>query len=119
MKCGLQGDVNGDGVVNVLELARVGAAFGSSLGSPNYDADLDKDGAVNVLDLVLVEANSKNPALHSTLFNCSNSYRRKTSLGKFLHPITDSSPSGKRKNMMVVSLRIVVRDRVSNDSQVS
>lgn len=58
-KCGLQGDVNKDGVVNLLDLARVGAAFGSSLGDLNYDADADlnKDGAVNLLDLVLIGAN--------------------------------------------------------------
>ena len=41
-------DVNGDGVVNILDLVVVANAFGETA------PDLNGDGTVNVLDLVLV-----------------------------------------------------------------
>lgn len=58
-QCTLEGDVNNDGVVNINDLAAVGAAFGTMLGDPRYDpdADLNKDGAVNIEDLATVGAN--------------------------------------------------------------
>lgn len=57
--CYLPGDVSQDGVVNVSDLARVGASFLKSTGQPGFDAsaDINKDGTVNVLDLVIVGAN--------------------------------------------------------------
>lgn len=50
------GDVNGDLVVDVLDLALLGASFGSVSGSPNWNpyADFDENGIINVLDLVIV-----------------------------------------------------------------
>jgi len=55
----LPGDVNGDGIVNILDLTRVGIAFGSYPGHPKWDpwADLNRDNKVNVLDLSLVGIN--------------------------------------------------------------
>ena len=45
------GDVNGDGVVNILDLALVGSSFGQT---GQNDADVNRDGVVNIVDLVLV-----------------------------------------------------------------
>ncbi len=55
----IQGDVNGDGVVNFLDLGAIGAAFLSTPGSPNWNpaADLDRDGVINFLDLGIVGLN--------------------------------------------------------------
>ena len=51
------GDVNRDGVVNVLDLVRVAASFGQPVdpdeGNP---ADVNEDGVVNIVDLVKVAA---------------------------------------------------------------
>ncbi len=57
--CNNQGDVNKDAVVNIIDLARVGAAFGKSTGQPGYDVktDVNKDGIINVIDLAIVGAN--------------------------------------------------------------
>ena len=43
-------DVNGDGVVNILDLTIVAQGFGTD----NPDADVNADGVVNVFDLVVV-----------------------------------------------------------------
>ena len=48
----LPGDVNLDGVVNILDLVMVASSFGKE--SPIDDADVNKDGVVDILDLVLV-----------------------------------------------------------------
>ena len=52
-------DINGDHVVNILDLTRVGIAFGSTPTSSNWNpgADLNRDNAVNILDLVTVAIN--------------------------------------------------------------
>lgn len=47
----LIGDVNGDGVVNILDLVAVASRFGESGAT---DVDVNGDGIVNVQDLVLV-----------------------------------------------------------------
>ena len=44
------GDVNGDGIVNILDLVIVANALGES----DSVADVNADGVVNILDLVLV-----------------------------------------------------------------
>lgn len=50
------GDVNGDFIVNVLDLVLVGRSFGSGPESPNWTiyADFNEDSAINILDLVVV-----------------------------------------------------------------
>ena len=49
---GLNPDVNGDGVVNILDLTLVGQNVGVPFVLPQ--ADVDGDGQVNVLDMILV-----------------------------------------------------------------
>ena len=46
-------DVNGDGVINILDLTLVASHFGGT----NPEADVNGDGIVNILDLVLVAQN--------------------------------------------------------------
>ena len=52
----LMGDVNGDGRVDLRDIALVARAFGSTPGSPNWNpaADLNGDGIVNMQDIALV-----------------------------------------------------------------
>ena len=47
------GDVNGDGIVNVLDLILVARQLGKSL-PPNSPEDINGDGIVNIFDLTLV-----------------------------------------------------------------
>jgi len=49
-------DRNGDGTVNIVDLALVAGHFGAGVGDPNYDprADVNLDGVANIVDLVLV-----------------------------------------------------------------
>jgi hypothetical protein len=55
----LVGDVNGDGRVDLKDMALVARAFGSTPTSPNWNpaADLNGDGAVNMKDIALVARN--------------------------------------------------------------
>ena len=46
------GDINGDGSVNVLDLVVIASELGSE--GQDLTADVNRDGAVNVLDLILV-----------------------------------------------------------------
>lgn len=50
----LTGDINGDGSVDVVDLLRMAATWGSAAGDDNYDswADFNKDGSVDVVDLL-------------------------------------------------------------------
>lgn len=52
----LLGDVNKDGIVNIVDLSIVSLAYGSTPTNPtwNPDADLNKDGTVGIEDLVTV-----------------------------------------------------------------
>jgi len=48
----IQGDVNGDGVVNILDIiATVNIVLG---GEFNNSADLNSDGNVDILDVILI-----------------------------------------------------------------
>ena len=50
---GLNGDVNGDGIINILDLTLVGQNVGV-MPLTHVQADINGDGVVNVLDLILV-----------------------------------------------------------------
>jgi hypothetical protein len=52
----LLGDLNGDGKVDVRDVAVVSLAFGSYLGHPRWDptTDINKDGKIDVRDVALV-----------------------------------------------------------------
>jgi hypothetical protein len=52
----LQGDVNGDGCVDILDLATVAGQFGSANPTPP-EADINNDGIVDIVDIVLVAGN--------------------------------------------------------------
>jgi hypothetical protein len=47
------GDINGDGVVDVLDVIEVLAAWGQT----NHPADVNGDGVVDILDLIIVLVN--------------------------------------------------------------
>jgi len=59
IKIKLMGDVNGDCVVDLLDLTSIALAFSSSPGDPNWnpEADLLEDGTINIVDLVTVVVN--------------------------------------------------------------
>jgi hypothetical protein len=52
----IPGDLNGDGVVNILDAILLADAFGSKPGSPNWNpyADLNDDSVVNILDGIIL-----------------------------------------------------------------
>lgn len=52
-------DVNGDGTVDILDLAIVASLYGMSKGNPRYDAeaDLDQNDEINISDLAIVARN--------------------------------------------------------------
>ncbi len=50
----LLSDVNADGVVNILDLTGVAAAFGDVVAEANRSADVNADGEINILDLVQI-----------------------------------------------------------------
>ncbi len=51
-------DINGDGIVDMIDVVKVAIAYRSQPGDPNWNtaSDLNKDGIVNVIDLVIVGA---------------------------------------------------------------
>lgn len=53
------GDVNGDGVVDIVDLATVGWSFGTEPDDPywNPDADLNYDNRIDIDDLIIVALN--------------------------------------------------------------
>ena len=50
----LFGDVNRDGVVNILDLVQVASSFGQPVPEEGNPADVNEDGIVNIVDLVKV-----------------------------------------------------------------
>src|SRR3989449_1732687 len=52
----IPGDINGDGVVNIIDLVAVGSHFGARRGDPNYlpAADLNNDGVIDIIDITIV-----------------------------------------------------------------
>jgi len=54
----LPGDVNGDCVVNIVDIMLVAARWGARDGDANYDSlyDLDQDGDIDVVDIMRVAA---------------------------------------------------------------
>jgi hypothetical protein len=62
VKLRLMGDVNEDGLVNMLDLYEVSLSFGFFKGDPEFNmyADINKDGFINMLDLYLVAQNFGN-----------------------------------------------------------
>ena len=56
VKVKMQGDVNGDGIVDIWDLSIVAVAYGRFEGEPYYDpdADIDKDGIVDIADISVV-----------------------------------------------------------------
>jgi hypothetical protein len=58
-KTSLVGDINGDGVVSIMDLAIVAVAYGSYEGHPDYNIDLDLngDGLIDILDLAIIGRN--------------------------------------------------------------
>jgi hypothetical protein len=52
-------DVNGDGIVNMLDLYYVALHYGQTPSDPHWDshADVDKNSVVNMMDLYLVAVN--------------------------------------------------------------
>jgi len=55
----LMGDVDGNGVVNILDISAVAIAFGADLSSPKYQKYLDfnLDGVINIIDIAAAAAN--------------------------------------------------------------
>lgn len=55
----LLGDVNDDGIVNVIDLATIGRSYGTSVGDPLYDpeADINRDGIIDIADLATAAYN--------------------------------------------------------------
>jgi hypothetical protein len=52
----INGDINGDGAVNVLDAIMLAKAFGSTPQNSNWNprADLNSDGIVNILDALIL-----------------------------------------------------------------
>jgi Dockerin type I domain/Cohesin domain len=55
----LVADLNGDGVVNILDVVKLALAYGTTPSDPNWnaDCDLNNDGIINILDLVIIATN--------------------------------------------------------------
>jgi hypothetical protein len=53
------GDVNGDGVIDAIDMLRIGKAYGSTPGTPDWNAncDIDNDGDADSTDLSTFTAN--------------------------------------------------------------
>ena len=54
-----RGDINGDLIVDVRDLAIIASSFGKAVGIPGFraEADLNGDGLVDIRDLAILAAN--------------------------------------------------------------
>lgn len=52
----LHEDINGDEMINIVDLFLVAIAFGSKLGDPKWNAraDVTNDGSINIIDIRMV-----------------------------------------------------------------
>lgn len=60
VKINMPGDVNGDGIINIVDIVRAALAYNATVSSPNWDpcADIEEPfGVINILDLVTIAAN--------------------------------------------------------------
>ncbi len=55
----LIGDLNGDGIVEILDAIQAASAFGSYPGHPNWNslADLDQDNVIDIFDIIILANN--------------------------------------------------------------
>jgi len=62
VKIKIEGDINGDGIVDIADLTIVAVAYGQFEGEPGYnpEADLNKDGIVDIADISIVTMNYGN-----------------------------------------------------------
>ena len=56
-------DLNHDGAINILDLARIAFAYGSANGDSRYNAsgDLNADGLINIFDLAMAAFDYQQP----------------------------------------------------------
>jgi len=56
VKITVAGDINGDWVVDIFDIAPIAIAFGTSRGQPGYNAnaDVNRDGVIDIFDIVQV-----------------------------------------------------------------
>jgi predicted lipoprotein with Yx(FWY)xxD motif len=52
----IQGDINGDGTINIIDVSMAARTFGAKPNEPswNANADMDEDGQVNIVDLTMI-----------------------------------------------------------------
>jgi hypothetical protein len=55
----INGDIDGDDSISILDYISLSAAFGTELGSPGWDPlnDLDGDDLVSILDYIILSSN--------------------------------------------------------------
>ncbi len=55
----LTGDINDDGIVDIVDIVKCALAFGSKRGEPRYDpeCDINNDDIVDIVDLVIIAIN--------------------------------------------------------------
>ncbi|MFQ5595523.1 MAG: carboxypeptidase regulatory-like domain-containing protein, partial [Anaerolineae bacterium] len=109
----LGGDTDGDNEVNLFDLVRVAAAYGSCAGDQNFDplGDINETGCVDIFDLVLVATNygaggpsdwSGSPATASPTFAFSNDLVRWPALGQ---PSEENLPTAEFWEAQVAGVR--------------
>jgi len=61
----LQGDLNDDGIIDILDVSTAAIAFGATPDNPRWNAkaDLNFDGVIDVLDLVMIILNFNGPVV--------------------------------------------------------